>query len=157
MSSTNVKWFNKISPIQYPALMLLDSRDKSCKYTVKKYGRNTLPGLTPLATWNGSDKLIYINNLKWIMYKHIFFFLLLTLHVPFQIGKCTTRGTDTPVWKPLFYAFQFAYNFNSAVTFFILYNTLDVPLSANSVVTLLVNSRGEVSCVLCSPRQETLR
>ena len=40
------------------------------------------------------------------------------------------------------YAFQFAYNLNSAVTFFILYNTLDVPLSANSVVTLLVNSRG---------------
>ena len=40
------------------------------------------------------------------------------------------------------HAFQFGYNFNSAVTFFILYNTLDVPLSANSVVTLLVNSRG---------------
>ena len=43
---------------------------------------------------------------------------------------------------PVLHAFQFAYNFNSAVTFFILYNTLDVPLSANSVVTLLVNSRG---------------
>jgi len=55
------------------------------------------------------------------------------------------------------HAFQFAYNFNSAVAFFILYNTLDVSLSANSVVTLLVDSRGELSCVLCSPRQETLR
>jgi len=40
------------------------------------------------------------------------------------------------------HAFQFAYNLNSAVTFFILYNTLDVPLSANSVLTLTVNSRG---------------
>ena len=64
------------------------------------------------------------------MYKHIFFLLLLTLNVPFQIGK-----------TPVLHAFQFVYNFNSAVTFFILYNTLDVPLSANSVVTLLVNSR----------------
>ena len=43
---------------------------------------------------------------------------------------------------PVLHAFKFAYNFNSAVTFFILYNTVDVPLSANSVVTLLVNSRG---------------
>ena len=40
------------------------------------------------------------------------------------------------------HAFQFAYNLNSPVTFFILYNTLDVPLSANSVVTLLFNSKG---------------
>ena len=40
------------------------------------------------------------------------------------------------------HAFQFAYNFNSAITFFILYNTLDVRLSANSVVTLHVSSRG---------------
>jgi len=40
------------------------------------------------------------------------------------------------------HVFQFAYNFNSAITFFILYNTLDVPLSANSVVTLLVSLRG---------------
>ena len=37
------------------------------------------------------------------MYKHIFFLLLLTLNVPFQIGKCTTRGTCTPVWEPLSY------------------------------------------------------
>jgi len=71
------------------------------------------------------------------MYKHIFLFLWLTLNVPFQIGKCTTRGTCTPVWKPLFYAFHFAYYFNSAVTFFILDNTLDVPLSANSVRSYL--------------------
>jgi len=35
------------------------------------------------------------------MYKHIFFLLLLTLNVPLQIGKCTTRGTCTPVWEPL--------------------------------------------------------
>ena len=40
------------------------------------------------------------------------------------------------------HAFQFAYNFNSAITFFILYNTLDVPLSVTSVVTFLVSSRG---------------
>ena len=37
---------------------------------------------------------------------------------------------------PDLHAFQFAYNFNSAVTFFILYNTLDVPLPANTVVTV---------------------
>jgi len=72
--------------------------------------------------------------MKWFgqidIYKHIFFLLLLTLNVPFQIGKTSVQ-----------HAFQFVYNFNSAVTFFILYNTLDVPLSANSVVTFLVNSR----------------
>jgi len=39
----------------------------------------------------------------------------------------------TPV---LHHAFQFAYNFNSAVTLFILYNTLDVPLPENSVITV---------------------
>jgi len=44
--------------------MLLGARDKSSKYTAKKYGRNTPPGLTPLVTRNGSDKYIYINNLK---------------------------------------------------------------------------------------------
>jgi len=49
MSATNVKWFNKIFPIKYPA-MLLGSREKSSKYTAKKYGRNTRPGLTPLVT-----------------------------------------------------------------------------------------------------------
>jgi len=60
---------------------------------------------------------------------------------------------------PVLHAFQFAYNFNSAVTFFILYNTLDVPLPANSVVTVpcLLTQGGEVSCALCCPRQETLR
>ena len=52
---------------------------------------------------NSSDKLICVNNLKWIMYKH-FSLLLLTLNVPFHISKCTTRGTCTPVWEPLFYS-----------------------------------------------------
>jgi len=36
-------------------------------------------------------------------------------------------------------------------------SALEVLLQANSVVTLLVNSRGDVPCMLCSPRQETLR
>jgi len=40
------------------------------------------------------------------------------------------------------HAFQFAHNFNSAITFFILYHNLDAPLSTNSVVTLLLCSRG---------------
>ena len=71
------------------------------------------------------------------MYKHIFFLLLLTFNILFHMGKCTTRGTCTPVSEPLF-----CMHFNSAITLFILYNTLDVPLSANSVVTLHVSSRG---------------
>jgi len=37
-------------------------------------------------------------------------------------------------------SFQFAHNVNSAITFFM--EPLEVSLSANSVVTLLVNSRG---------------
>ena len=55
---------------------------------------------------------------------------------------------------PVLHAFQLAYNFNSAVTFFILCNTLDVPLPVNSGVTVpcLLTQGGEVSCVLCSPR-----
>jgi len=28
---------------------------------------------------------------------------LLILNVPLQIGKCTLRGTCTPVWEPLIY------------------------------------------------------
>ena len=52
-------------------------------------------------TWNASDKFTFINNLKWIMCKHIFFLLLLTLNVPLQISKCTPSGTCTPVWEPL--------------------------------------------------------
>jgi len=40
--------------------MLLGSRDKSCKYTAKKYGRYTPLGLTPSVTWNGSGKFMYI-------------------------------------------------------------------------------------------------
>jgi len=32
-----------------------------------------------------------------------------------------------------------------------------MPLWTNSVVTLLVNSRGEAPCVLCSLRQDNLR
>jgi len=41
---------------------------------------------------------------------------LLTLNVPYQIGKCTPRGTCTPVWEPLIYshrrssAFSFKWN-----------------------------------------------
>jgi len=27
--------------------------------------------------------------------------MLLTLNVPHQISKCTTRGTSTPGWEPL--------------------------------------------------------
>jgi len=38
------------------------------------------------------------------MYKHIFSLLLLTLNVPLQTGKCTPRGTCTPVWEPLVYS-----------------------------------------------------
>jgi len=42
-----------------------------------------------------------INNSKWIIYKHNFSALLLTLNVPLQISKCTARGTCTPVWEHL--------------------------------------------------------
>jgi len=37
---------------------LHSSRDKSSKYTANKYGLNTPPYLTPLVTWNGSDKCL---------------------------------------------------------------------------------------------------
>ena len=64
--------------------------------------------------------------------------------------RCTHSDRQMYHWGHMYpsfrtlvlHAFQFANNFNSAVTFFILYNTLDVPLSANSAVTLLVNTRG---------------
>ena len=43
---------------------------------------------------------ICINNAKWIII-NIFFLLLPTVNLPLQIGKCTTRGTCTPVSEPL--------------------------------------------------------
>jgi len=52
-----------------------------------------------------------------------------------------------PRWH-LLLAFQFAYNVNSAITFFM--QSPRGAIKGNFVVTLLVNK-----LVLCSPRQET--
>jgi len=34
-----------------------------------------------------------------------FYFLLITLNEPLQIGKCTPGGTCTPGWEPLIYSY----------------------------------------------------
>jgi len=45
-----------------------------------------------------------------VQYKHIFPFNCPTLNVPFPIGKCTLRGTRTPVWEPLVFSVFYSQN-----------------------------------------------
>ena len=84
--------------------MLLGSRDKSSKYTAKKVWRqySTWPNPTSNMKWLGQShiyKQFEMNNVL----TYCFPSFANLKFVPFQIGKCTTRGTCTPVWELLDY------------------------------------------------------
>jgi len=54
--------------------------------------------------------MTFDNNINGYIYNYseintmqtYFIFLLITLNVPLQIGRCTPEGTCTPGWEPLF-------------------------------------------------------